>query len=435
MEIKYSWLQSYFKDNLPEPEKLAEILTMHSLEIEAVEKKDTRPPSLRSGVSGREDYVFDLAVLPNRVFDYIDHLGIVRDVSAVLKLDANAPAPSYNKRRAVFLKFGDIKKILGVDVPEIEIIDILTRLGMETDKRGDQMSIKIPDSRPDIELKEDVIEEIARIYGYEKIEGKTPEGILAPPERNDNFFYAAGARRILTGLGFDEVYNYSFANKGKFELENPVVKGREFLRTNLLDGLKSAIKNNEHYFKSIKVFEIGKIFPAEGENISLAAAINEGNFYEIKGVADAALEGLGIANFYYKDSAGGIAEIRTDDFLLGIADHDGFELNFEKLVKLANENAEYAPVSKYPAIMRDIALFVPLKTKVDEVADVIENAAGELLADSDLFDIYENKERKSMAFHLIFQSQEKTLTDEEVNSVMNKIFGALEANPDWEVRK
>lgn len=422
MEIKYSWLQSYFKDKLPEPEKLAEILTMHSLEVESAEKKDS-------------DYVFDTAVLPNRIFDYIDHLGIVKDISAVLKLDATAPALSYDKRRAVSFRFGDIEKILGASIPEKEVIDILTRLGMEVNKKDDQVSIKIPDSRPDIELKEDVIEEIARIYGYEKIEAKAPEGILAPPERNDNFFYTAAARRILTGLGFDEVYNYSFAKKGDWELENPPSKDKGFLRTNLAQGLEENYKNNSKYFKNIKIFELGKIFPVHGERLSLGAISNKADFYEMKGVVDTLLSGLGIDDFFYKDRDNRVAEVRVDGKAIGHIDTNSFELDFDELARLADENVEYKPISKYPSIVRDVAVFVPLNEKVENVLDVIENTAGELLTDSDLFDIYENDERKSMAFHLIFQSQEKTLTDEEVNSVMNKIFGALEANSDWEVRR
>ncbi|MEK7122031.1 MAG: hypothetical protein AAB807_00455, partial [Patescibacteria group bacterium] len=165
MEIKYSWLQSYFKDKLPAPEKLAEILTMHSFEVEAVKEK-------------KGDYIFDAAVLPNRDFDYIDHLGVIKDISAVLKLDANIPQSSSEKYRLVHMGFSDIEKILGVSIPEKEVIDILTRLGMEIKKEGETMAVKIPIFRPDIEIKEDVVEEVARIYGYEKIEAKTPEGLL-----------------------------------------------------------------------------------------------------------------------------------------------------------------------------------------------------------------------------------------------------------------
>ena len=395
---------------------------MHSFEIETMKEE-----------SG--DYIFDAAVLPNRNFDYLDYLGVIRDISAVLKLDANIPQSSFEKYRLVYMEFSDIEKILGVSIPEKEVIDILTRLGMKIKKEGESMTVKIPIFRPDVGIKEDVVEEVARIYGYEKIEAKTPEGLLALPERNDNLFYARVARRVLTGLGFDEVYNYSFADKGEFEFENPIAEGKEFLRTNLLNGLRENVKNNSRYFEDIKIFEIGKIFPRGGEIISLAGAINKGKFYEIKGVVDAIFKSMGVSDFYYEELAGKVAEIRAGNFSLGVADHDGFELNFEELVKLANESVEYRPISKYPAIARDLALFVPSGVKAAEVTDTIKNAAGEFLADSDLFDIYEKGGRKSLAFHLMFQSYDRTLTDKEVNSVMNKIIKALEENPAWETRK
>ena len=211
MEIKYSWIQSYFKDKLPAPKELVELLTTHSFEVESVKEKDG-------------DYVFDVAVLPNRAYDYVDHLGIIKDISAVLKLDANTPQPSYEKSRVVLFSLSDIEKILGVAVSEDEAVGILIRLDMKIEKENGKLSVKIPEFRPDIELKEDIAEEIARIYGYDKIEPRAPEGTLALSKRNDNFFYAVAVRRILTGLGFDEVYNYSFAKAGEFELENPIFR-------------------------------------------------------------------------------------------------------------------------------------------------------------------------------------------------------------------
>ena len=129
--------------------------------------------------------------------------------------------------------------------------------------------------------------------------------------------------------------------------------------------------------------------------------------------------------------------MRIGNTSVGELDHNSFELNFEMLVKLAEEEAEYRPVSRYPAVKRDISLFVPMDTKVIEVMDVIENTAGPLLVDTDLFDIYEIPEegRKSFAFHLVFQSPEKTLSDKEINDLMDKIMDALDAQVEWEVRR
>lgn len=424
MKIKYSWLQSYFDEKLPAPEKLAEFLTMHSQEVESLEEKDG-------------DCVFDVKVLPNRSYDFFDYQGAIRDISAILKIDPKKDLlkKSDNIIGEIPVKFGDIEKILGVKIAQSEIDEILTRLGFVIKKSDNAMFIFIPNFRPDISNKESLIGEIGRIFGYDKIEPIVPEGLLVPPKRNDILFFSDIARRILTGLGYSEVYNYSFVKKGDWELQNPPAKNKEFLRTNLLTGLENNIKENSKHFKDIKIFEIGKVFPKSGEIISLSLINNKADFYEIKGLVDAVLEGLGISDFYYQESVEKVADIRIGNTDIGVIDHNHFELNFEELSKLANETVEYSPISKFPAIVRDIAVFVPLDEKVDNVLDIIENSAGKLLVNADLFDIYENNERKSLAFHLIFQSPDKTLTDEEINSIMEKIFSAIEFNLNWEIRK
>lgn len=422
MKISYNWLQSYFNEKLPVPEKLAELLTAHSQEVDAVEPKNG-------------DFEFEVKVLPNRAYDYVNYFGVVKDIAAILKLDAKISLPEPKKREIIFVKESDFEKILGVKIPEKEILDILRRLGMEISKKEEIFSIGVSPERTDLKIKEDIAEEVARIYGYEKIKEIIPDGLLIPPKRNDVLFFASSVKSIMVGLGFFEVYNYSFSKKGVLELQKPHSEDKKFLRTNLTDGLFLNIKENDKYAKDIKIFEIGNIFPKTGETLALAAAVSKNDFYRMKGVVDAVLEGLGIADFYYKDSKKSAAEIRIGDAAIGKVGMNYFELNFDQLAKLTNEELEYKPISKYPSVARDIAIFTPIETRVAEVEDAIQNAAGELLADSDLFDIYENDEQKSLAFHLIFQSKEKTLTDDEVNAIMKKIFEAMEANNEWEVRK
>jgi len=422
MKINYSWIQKHFDEKLPAPEKLAELLTMHSQEVESVEPKNG-------------DYELNVKILPNRSYDYVDYLGVIRDTAAILKLDAKISLPEPEKREIIFIKESDIEKILGVKIPEKEIMDILNRLGMEISKKEDIFSVGVPSERPDLKIKEDIVEEVARIYGYEKIEEKTPEGLLVPPKRNDSLFFVSITRKIMVGLGFSEVYNYSFVKTGDWELQNPPSKDKKFLRTNLAEGLGANVKENGKYFKNIKVFELGKIFPKSGERLVFGAINNKADFYEMKGIADELLNGLGVDDFYYKDHDSRVAEVQAGGKTIGHIDDNYFEFDFDELVKLADESVGYEPISKYPAIVRDIAIFVPLNEKVENVLDVIENTAEKLLVETDLFDIYENEERKSLAFHLIFQSPGKTLTDEEANAIMQKIFETIEANDDWEIRR
>jgi hypothetical protein len=308
-------------------------------------------------------------------------------------------------------------------------------------EKDDLLVVSVPHLRLDIRRKEDLIEEVGRVYGYEKILPKLPEGTLVPAKRNDNFFYADIVRNVLAGAGFSEVYNYSFGKKGDIPLFNPIAKDKQYLRTSLLECLRKNAEDNLRYFDKVKIFEIGKIFPAAGETISLAVMASNASFYEIKGVADMLLQKIGLVDVWFNDlplQAGKperIASIMAGNTELGIIGHNGFEINFEMLVRLANEEKEFFPISKYPSVKRDIAVFVPIRTKVIEVLDIIENTAGKLLVDTDLFDIYEAEDKKSFAFHLVFQSQEKTLSDKEINGIMDKIIKALEGNLEWEVRK
>ncbi|HDO23676.1 MAG TPA: hypothetical protein ENG99_00455, partial [bacterium] len=304
-------------------------------------------------------------------------------------------------------------------------------------KDSDLVLVTVPYERLDILGREDLIEEIARIYGYEKIPAKLPEEILFPSKRNDNFFYAEIIRNILIGAGFSEIYNYSFNPVGDIEIMNPIAKDKKYLRINLLDGLAKIAKENLRYFPAVKIFEIGEVFPSHGETISLAVFASNATFYEMKGLVEDLLNELGISDIFFQDHPDKVADIRVGNTSIGLIDHIGWEINFEMLVRLATEEVEYRPISRYPAVKRDISVFVPLKTKVIEVLDVIENTAGMLLIDTDLFDIYElpDEDRNSFAFHLIFQSQEKTLSEEEINELMNKIMDALDANVEWEVRR
>ncbi len=357
--------------------------------------------------------------------------------------------PKKFKPSRVSFKTADVSKRLGVDIPEKEVVSILKRLGLRIKKLKGAFNIVASLERLDLTTKEDIIEEIARIYGYEKIPDKVPEEVLIPARRNDNYFYENTIRDILVAAGFSEVYNYSFAKIGSVEIENPIAIDKKYLRTNLLDGLKENAGRNLKHFDEVRLFEIGKIFRKSGEKImeknTLAGLINHKNskglaeeFLEIKGVLEALFQKLGIDDYWFSEHPFGTAGIKIGGEVIGLIQRNAFEIDLEKLILVATEELEYRPISKYPAVIRDIAVLVPQKTKTEDVLDVIENASGELLVDTDLFDIYEGKElgdRKNFAFHLIFQSNKKTLGDREIKGLMDKIINALEQKQEWQVRK
>ncbi len=355
----------------------------------------------------------------------------------------------------ISFKASDVSKLIGETVPEKEISAILNRLGFEVKKAKGIFIATGPGERLDLVLKEDIIEEIARLYGYQKISSRIPEGILTPAQRNDNFFYENMARDSLVNAGFSEVYNYSFSPTGEIGVENPIAIDKKYLRMNLWNGLIINAAQNLKYFDEIRIFEIGKVFGRVGETVieknKLAGIVvlektkEKEQFHEIKGLLETLFMQLGINDFWLDDTPTSegpetLVKIRVGQEIIGhVYHHNVFELDLEKLIELATEEIEYRPVSKYPAVIRDIAVLVPFETKMTNVTDIIENTGGELLIDSDLFDVYESEElgesRKSLAFHLIFQSPVKTLSDKEVNALMERIIKAVESVEDWEVRK
>ncbi len=370
-------------------------------------------------------------------------------------------------RPVLVLNITDFGKLTGRAL-DFKIIDgVLKNLDFEVKKFGaGKITVTPPLERLDINIKEDIIEEVARIYGYDKIAAEVPREILIPPPPNDEFVYSGSVRDILTGLGISEVYNYSFVKSGdeKLRLKNPISSDRSYLRENLSDGLRLNVLENFKYFDEVKIFEIGKVFYPLGRGLSeetmIAGAVSYKNqkkkekevFYELKGAVETMLHKLGIEEVWFKEpaesdesvSGGKTADVLVGQQILGYITKDSFELSLKKIIELSEEDQAYHPVSRYPAVTRDLAIFVPYNIKVDEVMDVIENTAGELLIDTDLFDIYEPEDdpsadsgqaRKSLAFHLIWRSKEKTLTDEEVNGLMVKIIKVLEQNSEWEVRK
>lgn len=419
------------------------------LESANFEQTNIRKTSKRIGLRTESSLRFE-----NGISESLAEIAMNRLVEIILEISGGKIIsksdfyPKPVKNLEIGLRVKDISKLIGIDVNEKEIVKILNSLGFDIKKskkfKNDNLLLVIvPLERLDVTRKQDLIEEVARVYGYEKISSELPKEIIIPPIININFFYGDIIRNIMVSAGFSEVYNYSFANNGDVEIANPIAKDKKYMRNNLADGLYNNVKDNSRYFKSTRMFEIGKIFNQNSENISFAGIISNGTFYEVKGIVDLIMEKIGITNYFYQDHENKTADIRIGNTSVGNifsgqnGQPAGWEISFEMLAKMANEEMEYKPISKYPAVNRDVSVFVPLNTKVIEVMDIIENTAGELLIDTDLFDIYEDKtnDRKSFAFHLIFQSHDKTLSEKEITDLMNKIISALDSNIDWEVRK
>jgi len=359
--------------------------------------------------------------------------------------------PAKRKPQKIRLDLNKARSLLGAEISEKETADILKQLGFTVKvSKKDVWEITVPTERLDVNIPEDLIEEIGRVYGLAKISSQLPLAALIPPRFSEDVVYRNQVSDILTHLGFSEVYNYSFVSDGgSAELLNPLSQEQRYLRPNLAANLLKNIDSNKRYFKEIALFEIGRVFKREKDGVierkKLGAAIWPVDFYRLKGVIEALLNKLRISDIWFDDAfdedENGLrrAEVKVGNDLLGWVGAGVFELDFEKLAELATEERIYLPPSKYPAMIRDISVLVEPGTKVGEALNLIDAAGGPLVRDVDLFDLYEGDKiadgKKSFAFHIIFQSDDRTLTDKEVNKLQDKIIKALEEEGGWEVRK
>lgn len=351
-----------------------------------------------------------------------------------------------------------INRILGIEIPEKDINEILNLMEI----KNDNWKLTIPYERLDLVNADDIVEEIGRIYGYDKLPLTLPKETSFKPEANKSFYYSEKIKNILVDGGFSEVYTYSLVAKGEFEIEKPLAADKNYLRANLTDGIVKSLDLNSKnadllgLTEDVKIFEIGNVFCKEGEHTALTIGIKnlrkkqEKEKDKIKKVRD---DLLNILNAKHNilctvdDSGGiiavkgktigitnnteGIMEINLDALVANLPTPESYDdLNLGKAI-----STEYKKFSTQPFIVRDIALFVSSQTQVEEVKKVIENSAKSeiLVKGPDLFDQFEKEGKKSFAFRMIFQSFERTLSDEEVNKVMEKVYEVVKEN-GWQVR-
>jgi len=329
--------------------------------------------------------------------------------------------PNKQKPRGLSFSADKISKILGVAISETEIENILKRYNFEYENKNREFKIVIPPTRFDLEIEEDMAEEIGRILGYDKVKPKIPK-INFKPKVNNTYAKISWARNKLLSEGYSEVMTYSFCNKGEVEVLASA-SDKNFLRTGLNNGLKESLKLNQlnaplFQMDDIKIFEIGTVFKKGTEEINIAY----GDKKEIK-------------------------EIELNKFVsekLSSEEHGYFSA--EKFLVLAPSRSQvssgetfhsqiFKMWSMYPFITRDIAVWVPENISSSEVEKVIKNNAGELvIRGPELFDQFKKGNQISYAFKLVFQSYERTLTDDEVNEIMTKIGHKISENSSWQIR-
>ena len=374
----------------------------------------------------------------------------------------------------------DVNDLLGTEISTADVVDVYRKLAFETSVAGDVITVKVPSRRLDISIKEDLIEEVGRIYGVDNIKGTLPEmpmkmGHVDNTDREiRNKMISLGLNETLSYvlINEDAVHGYTNDDFEALKLMDPMTEDRNVLRYSLIPSLYKIYEYNKaHYIKDICLYEIGKGFYKKGEeygeNKKLCVLMTGEyilgldskkivDFYIIKGVAEEVLDYLGYKGRYSftlpkKDikemHPGQTAEINVNGDIVGIIgrvhpliskdDVYVMEINLDRLLEKKTGKMKYKEISQYPTVNKDIAIILDKKITADEVAKSIKKAAGNLLVEQKIFDVYTSPilgDKKSMAYSLVFGSNSKTLTDDEINPIIEKIIKQLEKDYGAELR-
>ena len=331
-----------------------------------------------------------------------------------------------------------INGVLGTSLSNDQIADALLRLDLPFTESAGVFTVSPPFVRVDITIPEDLIEEVGRIVGLTNIAAVPLPTTDSAIEINKRFYYAEKIRQRLIELGYDEVMTYAMGESGEVEIENPIASDKAFLRISLKDGISEALSLNAGNAALLgrddsAIFEMGSVFPS-----------NDSEIYEI---------GIG----YYVSGKKAEVKIREQldaakaqlETVLGVTLETvvtGNVLTFSLTALLpqlpeapAYDRApeplsnRYKPFSPYPFALRDIALWVPEAVFSVEVSEIIRTNAGAHLIRVDKFDEFKKDGRVSYAFHLVFQSSEKTLSETEINAAMDAVTAIVQSK-GWEVR-
>ena len=344
---------------------------------------------------------------------------------------------SVTKRESVSVGIKCINSVLGLTLTKEQTEDIIKRFGYEYTFGEDVLTIKPPFERDDLVISEDLIEEIGRMYGLEHIESIPPTKMVVE-EYNARHYYADRIRYALIELGFSEVYTSTFRNKDVVKIENALASDKGYLRSTLVENIKEAVERNIPYrdllgLSAVKIFEIGTVFGVDSEEFRVCLSAQSGTSYKAKAdeplLAEALTlvsEVLGIAPKLLTNE-NGIVEFSLDVLLAQLPAVTEYEAVKNKAT------ARYQPFSVYPSVSRDIAMWVEEGVEIETVEAVLRNSAGSLLVRLTHLDTFTKEGRTSLAFRLVFQSNEKTLDGSEVDSLMGVVYDAV-AKAGWEAR-
>lgn len=397
------------------------------------------------------------------------------------------PAPVIDP--VVTITESDVKRWLGIDLPAPQIAEMLGRLEFACLVNGSQIEVKTPPFRTDIGEGivgiADLMEEVARLYGIDRIPETRMADPLPPPSGNLSVQNEDFARDVLAGLGLQEVITHrmtspeaenrlalegtGFADADYVRLANPITPEKRVMRRSLLSSVLTVVERNNKLADSLSVFEIGPVFLPNGNDLPqeprrLAIAITgkrnidawdsklpaKLDFYDLKGVLEGLFEKLHLDVSYVRDQnapyhPGKCVSIQAGEQLLGwmgelhpaVSQRYDFsspviaaELDLELILDLMRPRFDVTPVSDFPPVLEDIAIIVEENLPAEQVEALIRQTGGKLLASVRLFDVFRSEQigegKKSLAYAMVYQKMDGTLTDKEATQIRTRIIQRLE---------
>lgn len=448
--------------------------------FDSVKVRKTSNKILRSEASNR----FEKGLDPNRTYMAIERschmLEKFADAEVVAGMEVYDKTNKEDKK--IDITAENINSLLGSNIEEKEIISIFERLGFKVEKENEILHVSVPTRRLDISIKEDLIEEVGRIYGVDNIQGRLKEMTVKKGTYDNN---AREIRNKMINLGLNETLTYSlvgekeanmFTNKvnESIKILAPLTEERSYLRQSIITSLYKTYEYNlARDNKNVDIFEIGKSFYKNGENYieeNKLACLMTGeyylgletknvNFYVIKGVCEEVLDYLGYNGRYSfvadkekmpeEMHPGKSAVISVNNDIVGFIGRINpeickeevyvMEINLDKLLAKKVGKMKYKELSKFPVVKKDIAILVDRIALAQDLLKTIKNNGGKLLQDALVFDLYEGKGipegKKSIAFTVTLGASDRTLKDEEINECLEKIIKGLESRHGAELRK
>ncbi len=433
---------------------------------------------LRSEASNR----FEKGLDPNRTYMAAERAAKLLQeyatgsvVTGTVKYDVTNVTP-----KTIEITFKNITDVLGMEIPNNDILECFRKLGFSCEVKDNKINVTVPTRRIDISIKEDLIEEVGRIYGLDNIEGKLP---TVPMRKGSIDLTHREIRNKMISLGLNETLSYVLVREDeadnfttdtfeKVKLLDPITEERSTLRYSVLPSLLKIYEYNKaRNEKDVAIFEIGKGFYKKeeyGEETKLAALMSgkyylgidnkkDVDFYVIKGVAEEILDYLGYNGRYSfvmpkqmlpQMHPGQTAEISVNNDIVGLVGklHPAvskeavfvLEINLDKLISKKTGKMKFKEISKYPTISKDLAMLINKNISSDEIAKTIKKAAGSLLTNTEVFDVYEGANipegKRSIAYSLAFGANDRTLTDEEINNIMEKVIETVQNKLGAELR-